>query len=191
MTFRPRAEPERAFRGASGPAASAIPAAAPLATPAVAATIPAAAIAASPSAASPATREFGRRRRPRRHVGRIDHNVASRLEPFALAPQRRFVPQRHVQNPPFATVHRVEPERLAGAFHALGCLLSAGAQLFDAQHPVVVGVEDDAVMVLAGQMERFLGEMFEREQYFGLVRKQVADILAGELTRISGFSNSG
>jgi hypothetical protein len=59
----------------------------------------------------------------------------------ALAAHFGLIAQRQVQDAPLATVHGAEVERHVRLLDAFGGGLRAHAQLLNAQHAMVVGVE--------------------------------------------------
>jgi hypothetical protein len=107
--------------------------------------------------------------------------MAIRPLPDALATKFREVAQDKVNDAAFAAVHGVELKRHAGLQDFLCRRRRAHAQLFDAQKPVIVSIEADSRMLLAGHAQHFHGELFESEHRFRLVSQQDIDIPAGEL----------
>ncbi len=87
-----------------------------------------------------------------------------------------------------AAVHGIEAKGLAGALDFFGGGGGAEAEFFDAQQTVIVGIEQDARVILGGHAQHLHGQVLELEQEFGAVAEQEIDVGAAELHHhIGGF----
>ena len=80
-----------------------------------------------------------------------------------------------------ARVHGIEAEGLVARFDAFGRGDGRQAQLFDAEHAVIVGIEGDAGVIFRRNAQGFLSELFESEQDLCFIREQSVDVFAGKL----------
>jgi hypothetical protein len=85
-----------------------------------------------------------------------------------------------VKDPALAAGHRAEVERRMRLLDTFRGRERAQAQLFDAQHSIVIRVEAEQGVILPRHPEHFHGDLFESEQQFRLVRQQEIQIRAGE-----------
>ena len=110
------------------------------------------------------------------HVGRHDDHLPDRPFAHTLAAHFFLVAQRQVQNAALAAVQRAEVKRRVRLADAFGGGLSAHPQFFDTQRAPVVGIEANLRMILRRHAERFVRQLFQREQYFPFVRQKQIDI---------------
>lgn len=87
-----------------------------------------------------------------------------------------------------AAVHRIEAERLARRLYFIGRDLRGHAKLFDAQRPIIVGIECNARMIVGVHAQSFLGDVFESQKKLGAIAQDEVDIVAMKLDdQIRGF----
>ena len=122
---------------------------------------------------------------------RIDDHLAVTADAGALAAHAGLVAQGQVHDPALPAGHRIEAEGHAGAPDLFGRRGGAQAQLFDAQHAIVVGVEAQPRMVLRGHAQHLHGEVLERQQQLGAVGQQQIHVRAGELDHDFGVLELG
>jgi hypothetical protein len=110
------------------------------------------------------------------HTGWINHHVPEWPRARALAAQFVFVAQRNVNHAAFPAVQGIEPEWCPGVFYFFGGCLSADAQFFNAQSPIVIRVERDAGVIVGVQPQGFLRDQFECEEQLGAIGQKHFDV---------------
>lgn len=86
-----------------------------------------------------------------------------------------------MDNAAFAAVHGREAERLTGAFYVFSGHLRRHAQFLNAERTVVVGIERNPRMIVGVHAQRFLRDVFERQQKLGAIAQQQVDVFALKL----------
>ena len=81
---------------------------------------------------------------------------------------------------PLAAAHGTEVERPLRLLHPFGRGERADPKLFDAQEPVIIGVEAQPRMMVGRQPQRLHGQELERQPHLGLVGQYQIDVRAGK-----------
>ncbi len=109
----------------------------------------------------------------------------------ALTTKLGLIAQRDVDNAAFAAVHGVEAEGLGGTLYFFRGNSGAHAELRDAQHAEVIGIEGEPRMIVIRDPERLHREMLESEQDFSFIDQEEVDVGPFELHDNLGIFNLG
>lgn len=107
--------------------------------------------------------------------------MASATDAHALAADRGFRTQGHVDDAPLTAAHRAEEERHPAFLYFVRCGLSRQPQFFNSQETEVACIKDDQRMVFVRQSQHFHGQMLKSQQKFGFVLQKQFRFRAAEL----------
>ena len=102
----------------------------------------------------------------------MDDHLALRAEANAFRPHAMDRLEREVDDAPFARIHWIEFERLAGGLDPFGGGASHHFQFFDAQGAVAGAVQEDFVLERRFEAKSAKGQMFDGLEEFGATLEQ-------------------
>jgi hypothetical protein len=112
------------------------------------------------------------------HAGGVYYDSPLRTGATAFAAHFFFIAERDMHHPALAAVHGVEAEIRARVLHFFGRRQSADPKLFNANGPIVVGIESNPRMIVGMHSQHFLRDQFQGEQQFGAIRQQHFHVFA-------------
>jgi hypothetical protein len=125
-------------------------------------------------------RRRGRRLGEAGHADGIDDDVAVAAEAGALTAEFDLITKGDMDHATLAAIHGIESKRFAAMLHLFGGGVRAEAQLGDAKHAVIVGVEGKARMIFGRDPKGLHRDVLQREEKLGFVAEQKIDVGSGK-----------